>query len=131
MDTEFLWLRRRWQCSAADNLAGVITDKYDYDSFGNLISSTGTTATNYLYRGEQYDSDLGIYYLRARYWRKRGRNQMDLIIYVDKLSIPHNLTHLSVRIACDDRKRILPLVSLRILQRSPNASHPENVAAFD
>ncbi len=24
--------------------------------------------TNYLYRGEQYDSDLGLYYLRARYY---------------------------------------------------------------
>ena len=24
--------------------------------------------TNYLYRGEQFDSDLGLYYLRARYY---------------------------------------------------------------
>jgi RHS repeat-associated protein len=50
------------------NPAGVITDKYDYDAFGNLINSTGTTPNNYLYRGEQYDSDLGLYYLRARYY---------------------------------------------------------------
>ena len=27
----------------------------------------GTTPNNYLYRGEQYDPDLGLYYLRARY----------------------------------------------------------------
>ncbi len=27
-----------------------------------------TTPNNYLYRGEQYDTDLGLYYLRARYY---------------------------------------------------------------
>jgi RHS repeat-associated protein len=50
------------------NLAGVITYTYDYDAFGNKINSTGSTPNNYLYRGEQYDSDLGLYYLRARYY---------------------------------------------------------------
>jgi RHS repeat-associated protein len=50
------------------NSAGSITDTYDYDAFGNKINSTGTTPNNYLYRGEQYDSDLGLYYLRARYY---------------------------------------------------------------
>jgi hypothetical protein len=37
------------------NLAGTVTDTYDYDAFGNLLNSTGTTPNNYLYRGEQYD----------------------------------------------------------------------------
>lgn len=50
------------------NSAGAITDKYDYDAFGNKVNSTGTTPNNYLYRAEQYDSDLGLYYLRARYY---------------------------------------------------------------
>jgi RHS repeat-associated protein len=45
-----------------------VTDTYDYDAFGNKINSTGTTPNNYLYRGEQFDSDLGLYYLRARYY---------------------------------------------------------------
>ena len=44
------------------------TVSYDYDAFGNKINSTGTTPNNYLYRGEQWDSDLGLYYLRARYY---------------------------------------------------------------
>ena len=35
------------------------TDTYEYDAFGNLVNSTGTTPNNYLYRGEQYDPDLG------------------------------------------------------------------------
>ena len=50
------------------NLSATVTDTYNYDAFGNLLSSTGTTPNNYLYRGEQYDSDLGLYYLRARYY---------------------------------------------------------------
>jgi RHS repeat-associated protein len=50
------------------NSSGTITDSYDYDAFGNKINSTGTTPNNYLYRGEQYDPDLGLYYLRARYY---------------------------------------------------------------
>jgi RHS repeat-associated protein len=50
------------------NSAGVVTDTYEYDAYGNKISSTGTTPNNYLYRGEQYDPDLSLYYLRARYY---------------------------------------------------------------
>jgi RHS repeat-associated protein len=46
---------------------GRITDTYDYDAFGNVISQTGTTPNNYLFAGEQYDSALGLYYNRARY----------------------------------------------------------------
>nr|WP_275994433.1 RHS repeat-associated core domain-containing protein [Argonema antarcticum] len=47
---------------------GAVTDKYNYDAFGNLLSSTGNTNNNYLYRGEQFDPNLGWQYLRARYY---------------------------------------------------------------
>ena len=47
--------------------AGTVTDRYDYDAFGVLLSRAGTTENAYLYCGEQYDADLGLYYLRARY----------------------------------------------------------------
>jgi RHS repeat-associated protein len=50
---------------------GALTDTYDYDAFGNLISSTGTTPNNYLFAGEQFDPSLGIYYNRARYYDQR------------------------------------------------------------
>lgn len=49
-----------------DASAGI-TDTYDYDAFGNLISRTGTTPNDYLYSGEQFDPNVGFYYLRARY----------------------------------------------------------------
>jgi RHS repeat-associated protein len=56
------------------NSLGQVTDTYEYDAFGNTISKTtlptGATPTpnNYLYRGEQFDPDLSLYYLRARYY---------------------------------------------------------------
>ncbi|MGH7960104.1 MAG: RHS repeat-associated core domain-containing protein, partial [Opitutaceae bacterium] len=46
---------------------GTVTDRYDYDAFGNLTFRSGTSENAYRYCGEQYDGDLGLYYLRARY----------------------------------------------------------------
>ena len=53
-------------------------DSYVYDSFGILIGSYdsagtlfaagGGTANKFRFAGEQWDSDLGLYYLRARYY---------------------------------------------------------------
>ena len=51
---------------------GAVTDRYDYDAFGNLISSTGTTPNNYLFAGEQFDAVLGVYYNRARFYDQRA-----------------------------------------------------------
>jgi RHS repeat-associated protein len=52
---------------ALTNTTGAVTDTYDYDAFGNLIHSTGSTPNNYLFAGEQFDPDLNLYYNRARY----------------------------------------------------------------
>lgn len=51
------------------NSSGAITDTYQYDAFGNQIASTGTTLNIFLFSGEQYDSSVGSFYLRARYYR--------------------------------------------------------------
>ena len=48
--------------------SGVVTDQYEYDAYGNAFTKQGTTPNVYLYRGEQYDFDLSLYYLRARYY---------------------------------------------------------------
>ena len=47
--------------------SGAVTDTVDYDAFGNTISRTGNAAIPYLYRGEQFEPDLGAYYNRAGY----------------------------------------------------------------
>ena len=49
------------------NTAGVVTDEWEYDAFGNFFQTEGSTSNFYLYRGEAYDGDLGLYYLRERY----------------------------------------------------------------
>jgi len=45
-----------------------VTDRYDYDAFGVIISSAGSTPNDYLYVGERLDSGLGLYYYRMRYY---------------------------------------------------------------
>ena len=50
------------------DLTGAITDSYAFTAFGELEGSTGITQNDYLYTGEQYDPNLGFYYLRARYY---------------------------------------------------------------
>ena len=50
--------------------SGAITDTWDYDAFGNLLGRTGESDNAYLYRGEQYDADLGQYYLCARFYNQ-------------------------------------------------------------
>ena len=50
------------------------TGDYNYDSRSMLMTTAAICATREVswwpsyYRGEQYDSDLGLYYLRARYY---------------------------------------------------------------
>jgi RHS repeat-associated protein len=50
------------------NTAGTLTDTYQFDAFGMMIASTGTTPNTYLYSGERFDSNLNLYHLRARYY---------------------------------------------------------------
>jgi len=47
-------------------LGELTTQTFNYDAYGTLVGST--TATAYLYTGEQWDADVGAYYLRARWY---------------------------------------------------------------
>jgi len=50
---------------------GSVTDSYLYDSFGNILLTSGSTTNWFRYVGElgyYYDVDLAQYYLRARYY---------------------------------------------------------------
>ncbi|NLD49415.1 MAG: RHS repeat-associated core domain-containing protein, partial [Clostridiaceae bacterium] len=53
---------------ALTNSSQSITDTYTYDAFGLLINRTGSTENEYMYSGEQYDPNIGFYYLRARWF---------------------------------------------------------------
>jgi RHS repeat-associated protein len=49
--------------------AGTVTDTYDYDAWGTVVASVGSTPNTRLYAGEELDSDLGLINLRARQYR--------------------------------------------------------------
>lgn len=53
---------------ALSDASGKATDTYDYDAYGDRLEFTGTTVNPYLFAGEQFDPNLGEYYLRARYY---------------------------------------------------------------
>lgn len=73
------------------DLNGVVTDTYTYDAFGILIGRTGTTDNNYLYCGEQYDPQLGFYYLRARYMNPNSGRFMSMDSFGGNLDEPQSL----------------------------------------
>jgi RHS repeat-associated protein len=50
------------------NATGVITDRYNYDAYGVLLTHAGTDSNSFLFAGEQRDSATGLDYLRARYY---------------------------------------------------------------
>ncbi len=71
--------------------SGNASDAYFYDAFGNTLAQTGSTDNDYLYTGEQFDSALNNYYLRARYYDQSvGRfTQMDT--WMGKMCTPITL----------------------------------------
>jgi RHS repeat-associated protein len=51
---------------------GVVANTYIYDSFGNLVASTGTLKNPFLYTGREFDLETGIYEYRERYYDQNG-----------------------------------------------------------
>ncbi|UBF30100.1 DUF2778 domain-containing protein (plasmid) [Kovacikia minuta CCNUW1] len=64
------WLLGDNQGSVRDlvNNSGSVVNHFTYDSFGNVLSSTGTVDTRYKYTGRELDGETGLYYYRARYY---------------------------------------------------------------
>ena len=53
------------------NSTGSVTDSYLYDSFGNILLASGSTANRFAYAGRMgyyYEEDLADYHVRARYY---------------------------------------------------------------
>jgi RHS repeat-associated protein len=54
---------------------GKVTDRYQYSAYGELICSSGNTATPFLYNGRDgvMTDANGLYYMRARYYNPEIR----------------------------------------------------------
>ena len=52
------------------NAAASITDSYDFDAFGMPIRTSGTTPNQFIYSGEWYNNNIGLYDFRARYYNQ-------------------------------------------------------------
>jgi RHS repeat-associated protein len=92
---------------ALTDQTGAVTDTYDYDAFGTIINSSGTTPNNYLYSGEEYDPDLHDYYLRARYYVPRTGRFLTIDPYLGNLEDPISL-HRYLYAGADPVNRIDP-----------------------
>ncbi|MBI3313973.1 MAG: hypothetical protein HYZ83_07035, partial [Candidatus Omnitrophica bacterium] len=50
------------------NASGSVAENYTYDAFGNPLSLPSASTNPFRYTGEQFDSETGLVYLRARYY---------------------------------------------------------------
>jgi RHS repeat-associated protein len=71
--------------------AGSVTDTYTFDAFGHLIARTGTTPNDYLYTGEQFDANVGFYYLRARFYEPGSGRFISMDTYEGSIYDPASL----------------------------------------
>ncbi len=53
------------------NSSQAIAKMYQYDSYGNITSQTGSLQNFYMYTGREYDAETGLYYYRARYYAQQ------------------------------------------------------------
>jgi RHS repeat-associated protein len=118
------------------NSAGAVTDTWEYDAFGNVLNHTGTTPNNYLYRGEQFDTDLGLYYLRARYYNPETGRFMSRDPLNGNIRIPitlHKYVYAgadSVNVEDPSGESLLDRLLAGILSVTLIAGNPEEQAAF-
>ena len=54
--------------TSLSNTSGAVANTYTYDSFGNLVASSGSLVNNFRYTGREFDTETSLYYYRARYY---------------------------------------------------------------
>ena len=109
--TKSTWTGSAWMANATQyllydghgstrQLAGptqTIVDSYSYDAYGVMLGDSTnpnpaqTAATSLLYCGEQYDTSLSQYYLRARYYNPATGRFNRLDPYSGNLHDPQSL----------------------------------------
>jgi RHS repeat-associated protein len=54
--------------TSLSNATGSLANTYIYETFGNLASSSGSTANPFQYTGRDFDPETGLKHYRARYY---------------------------------------------------------------
>ena len=78
----------RGSTAAITDINGNVTDTFEYDTYGNLVSRTGTSAVIFLYNGRDgvvTDSN-GLIYMRARYYSPELRRFINADIIAGNIS---------------------------------------------
>ena len=64
---------------------------YSYDAYGSLLEKEGGTENEFLYTGEQYNANTGLYYLRARYMNPSAGTFISMDSYQGSIYDPVSL----------------------------------------
>ena len=78
---------------ALTNSSGTVTDTFTYDAFGNDIAQTGSTPNEFLYAGQQFDTAIGEYFDRARYYDQLIGRFASMDVYPGTTDDPLTLNH--------------------------------------
>ena len=76
---------------ALSSAAGAPTDRFIYTPYGELEHREGTTQSDFLYTGEQFEAGLGFYYLRARYYNPANGRFPTMDTYQGRVGEPQTL----------------------------------------
>ena len=52
--------------TSVSNTSGALASSYTYDSFGNLVASSGSLVNSFRYTGREFDAETSLYYYRAK-----------------------------------------------------------------
>ena len=66
--TNYYMYDGRGSVTSIASMSGYVTQSYSYDPFGELTSQTKAYGDIYAYNGESYNTNIGLEYLRARYY---------------------------------------------------------------
>ena len=78
----------RGSTTAITDINGNVTDTFAYDTYGNLVSRTGTSVVIFLYNGRDgvVTDDNGLIYMRARYYSPELRRFINADIIAGEIS---------------------------------------------
>lgn len=83
---------------ALSDASGAVTDRYGYDGYGRLATSTGATVNPHRFTGDRFDDALGFYDFRARNYdpavgRFIGRDPLPGAMNDPRSQHPHLYAH--------------------------------------